>query len=526
MNLISEDYFKEQAEKVGLYVKNNLCQENIPEEIIKLVPDDIAVSYKIVPYALEDQTLCLATYSVETLKCKDVLADKLNCCIRLVNCDRDNVTNAIRQYYGTVNRAKPVESYNTADTSPQVQSVLDMLQNAASVGASDIHLLPTSNGMHVDFRVDGHLIDYSSEYEYRYEDMENITNIIKQMDTSNQADVSRKNMPDAGSFYFIRGNTIIDVRIATVPVGNLLGWQKINLRLLPQSNKRVSLDDIGYSYSDLSVIKQTLYKSASGLFLNSGPTGSGKTTSLYAQIYYVRDVKNEPLNIMTIDNPIEIREELFSQVQVREASNEANNLTAKKILKVGLRSDPDIFLYNEIRDAEDATVAMEASSTGHRVFSTVHAADCIRTISRLLDLNVSRSTLLSELKLIISQRLVARLCPKCSRPHNLTDLEKSILHEKELKFLTSEMANLREKGSPEAIRACSCKNGYVERTAIAEYVVFDMELRDALLNLKSFREIAEILHARGFYTMWQKALQKVKNGEIELQEAIQIIGKD
>ena len=525
---ISEDFFREKARQLGRFLSDDLCQMNIKKEIIDLVPSDIANYYKIVPYLYEDNILHAATYEAETLKVPSLLSDKLKLKVILVNTDRDNVINALKKYYGsgfnrnfTENRVVDVE-----ENSPLKQSVLDMLQNAASMKASDIHLHPTSNGFLVNFRVDGHMLDVTMDYNFPFEMIDNVTNIIKGMDTSKQADISRKNMPDSGSFFFTRGNVLIDVRLATVPVGNQLGWQKINLRLLPQTSNRVYLENIGYEESDLAKIKQVLYKSASGLFLNSGPTGSGKTTSLYAQIYYVRDVKEEPLNIMTIDDPIEIREETFTQVQVRKALNESNNLSAQKILKVGLRSDPDIFLYNEIRDAEDATVALEASSTGHRVFSTVHASDCIRTISRLLDLNISRTTLLSELKMIISQRLVAQLCPKCSQPHTLTEMEKSVLSDAEISYLTSDKARLREKGSPEAIRACTCNNGYSARTAVAEYVIFDMELRDALMNLRTFKEIQDILVQRKFYTMWQKALRKVRNGDIALSEAIQVIGKE
>ena len=170
------------------------------------------------------------------------------------------------------------------------------------------------------------------------------------------------------------------------------------------------------------MIKQVLYRNSTGLFLNSGPTGSGKTTSLHAEIHYVLDNINEPLNVIEIAEPIEIYEDNFTQVQTRRTTNEATNLPADKILEASLRCDPDIILFNEIRNANDAKVAVQASNTGHMVFSTVHAADVSRTILRLLDFDVSKITLLSELKLIISQRLVARLCPYCKKPHVLTEL--------------------------------------------------------------------------------------------------------
>ena len=286
------------------------------------------------------------------------------------------------------------------------------------------------------------------------------------------------------------------------------------------------MDSIGYMPQDLRMIKNTLFKSATGLFINSGPTGAGKTTSLYAQINYVLESAGELLHVMCIENPIEIKDERFTQVQVREAEQENLQMLAKDILKVGLRSDPDIFLYGEIRDKGDAVVAIEASTTGHRVFTTVHASNCIKTITRLLDLEVSKMSLLSELRMIISQRLVGLLCPYCSKPHTLTEEEIKILSEEEINFLKN--VNLRERGSAEEVTKCSeCHGtGLIGRTAVAEYVIFDMELRDALLNQRSFQEVATLLKSHGFKSMWEKGLYAVQNGWIELKELIQAVGKE
>ena len=259
------------------------------------------------------------------------------------------------------------------------------------------------------------------------------------------------------------------------------------------------------------------------MFLNSGPTGAGKTTSLHAEIHYVLDSVQEPLNVIEIAEPIEIYEDDFTQVQVRKAANETLNLTAEKILVASLRSDPDIILYNEIRNSTDATVAMQASNTGHRVFSTVHAADCTRTISRLLDFDISKITLLSELKLIISQRLVATLCPYCSQPHTLTEKERRLLTPREMEQVEG---RLREKGSAADIQACRhCNHGYSGRTAIAEYVIFNTEIRDALLHQRSFGEIQEVLRKNNFRSMWEKGIDMAMQGKIELDELIHVVGK-
>lgn len=526
--IFTDDFFQDKAALAGLYVKEDLCAMEIPEEIINQIPTHLATTFKAVPFAKDGDILKVASYSVDTLKSPINLKNHLNFEISIVNADRDNVNNALKKYYGSSVSRNTLESAVVSnDDSPMVKMVMSMLQDAAERKASDIHLFPTSNGMKVQFRINGHLYDFSSEYVISYQEIENFTNVIKGRDTSGHADSNRKTMPDSGSFPFTRGDVLIDVRLATVPVGNRIGWQKINLRLLPQTSKRVSLDELGYEENDLNTIKLTIYRNASGLFINSGPTGSGKTTSLYAQLYYLLAARNEPLNIMTIDNPIEIREEDFTQVQVRDAENESNNLSAQKILKVGLRSDPDVFLYNEIRDAEDATVAIEASSTGHPVFTTVHASDVPRTILRLLDLNISKVSFLAELKMISSQRLVEVLCPHCSKVHELTELEKTVLEDDEMAWMAKNFgqANFREKGN---VRDCPhCKgSGTLGRKVISEIAVIDNELRDALMDIRSFTEIKALLKKHGFMSMWGKALIQSYTGQIELNEVIQVIGKE
>ena len=527
----TDDYFQEQAASAGLFLKDDLCSMNISSDLIELLPSHLAATAKAIPFMMDGTVLKVATYSVDTLKSPTALKNHLGMEIIIVNADRDNINNALKKYYGsTISRTSDNDNIVSDNDSPLVKKIMSMLQHAAELKASDIHMFPTSDGMKVQFRINGHLKDFSADYAIGYEEIENLTNVIKGRDKSGQADSNRKTMPDSGSFSFTRGNTLIDVRMATVPVGNKIGWQKINLRLLPQTSKRVSLDELGYEEKDLSTIKTTIFRNASGLFINSGPTGSGKTTSLYAQLYYLLQARNEPLNIMTIDNPIEIREEGFTQVQVREADNEGNNLSAQKILNVGLRSDPDVFLYNEIRDSDDATVAIKASSTGHPVFTTVHASDVPRTILRLLDLKISKVSFLAELKMISSQRLVEVLCPHCSRHHNLTELEKFILSDEETNWLFKNYGppNYKEKGLPEEISICPhCKGtGTMGRKVIAEIAVIDNELRDALLEIRSFTEIKNLLKNHGFASMWGKALIRAYLGDIELNEVIHVIGKE
>lgn len=525
------DYFLKNMQMVGLYYKDDLCKTKIAKEIIAKVPVDIATKYHLIPIFIDRGILVVATDTEHAFKKINEITKELNMPVKLLLSTVDNIKMALLEYYKVSNyreRSAISNAVDTADYTPLKRKINDMIQKAAELHASDIHLLPSSHAVYTNFRINGHMIDMTDTYNFLPSEASQIINIIKNMDTSGNADITKMKIPNSGSFSIRHGEIPIFVRISTVPIGNDVELQKVNLRLLPQNSNRITLDQIGYSPKDLQEIKKTLFQSATGLFINSGPTGSGKTTSLYAQMYYIEDVIHENLNIMCIENPIEIKEERFVQVQVKENEDENLDLSAEKILKVGLRSDPDIFLYGEIRDSKDATVAIEASTTGHRVFSTVHASDCVRTITRLLDLNVSKMSLLSELRMIISQRLVGVLCPECSHEHILTAQEKAILTPEEIEKLTAPGVHLKELGTIEEQHACSrhCTAGLEGRVPIDEYVIFDTALRDALLNQKSFSQVTQVLQQRNFLSMWEKGLSMASTGRVALSEIIHVIGKN
>lgn len=525
------NYFLDQMKEAGLFCHDDMSMLDIGQDVLLMVNQEQAARYHIMPLRIENERLILATDTDQTFKEQTQLERELKQKVKLLLADEENLRLALLKYYQISNYRQLSQSQQKheidSDMTPLKGAINEMLQDAAKQNASDIHMLPNELGFQVNFRVNGHMIDVSREHVFNETQIQNVTNLIKMLDESGNSDIMQKNMPNEGSFYLRRGNQNIFIRLETLPVG-MDGQEKINLRLLPQAGRgarKKTLDDIGYTPNDLQVIKSVLYRNSTGLFLNSGPTGAGKTTSLHGQIHYVLDNVGEALNVIEIAEPIEIYEPAFTQVQVRKASNEALSLTAEKILVASLRSDPDIILYNEIRNATDATVAMQASNTGHMVFSTVHAADCIRTISRLLDFDISKTTLLSELKLIISQRLVATLCPHCSKPHTLTDKERYLLTDEEEKQVAGK---LRERGSISDIQNCPahCNHGYSGRTAVAEYVIFNMEIRDALLHQRSFAEIRNVLQKNNFHSMWEKGLALAAQGKVELEELIRVIGKE
>ena len=495
----------------------------ITGDVIAKVSQKLAIMYRICPVCYYDGVLNLVTDSAYTLSNKVSLQNELGLKINLQSISESNINILLNKYYDSGSYSNRISSSTDIDSSPLKRKINDILQRAAREGAADIHILPHSAGVYVQFRVNGVIVDHSAEYNFAADEGNMIVNIIKGMDTSGNSQMSNSNMPGRGSFGIQYGNLPIDCRLSTVPVGSIVGAessrQKANIREIPQKKSLTSLDAV-YAGNDLKQIKTALNKMASGLVIMAGPVGSGKTNSLYAMVNYVYD-RNGPLIVYAIENPIEIKDERFVQVQVREASNKELEVTAQDLLKLALRSDMDMGIYGEIRDAGDAMVAVTASQTGHPIFTTLHAADCVRTIRRLMDLNIPLMSLLSEIKMIVCQRLVSKLCPECSVPHELTPEELDILTPEETAYLQS--GSLREKSTA----GCnSCMGGVTGRMALPEYVVFNDDIRDAVMNMKNFREIRGMLHDYGYVSMWEKGLKLVHDGKIELRELLRKVGKD
>lgn len=529
------DYYYNQMKAAGLVYEDPLQEMDIPEYLLSMVPKEHAMDYLVVPISYENELLTLVTASSSTLKQKAELADKLKCKIKILVTTDFNIRNGIMKFYKVDDVSHRNAFYETSNTvSSALKMKLDtIIHDAAVEKASDVHILPTNGGLTINFRINGHLVDKTSIYQIKKEDIDSFTNLIWQCDNKLQY---KKNMANDGSFSTMVNGIVYFVRISTIPVASLNvddNWHKCVLRLLPQDRSTQSLEDLKYPEDVLRAIRRTLLQNANGMILMAGETGSGKTTTLYAMIDEQLQLKGEMQNVCTIENPVEIHDNRYTQCQVRTATEESISMTPTKILQSLLRQDPDIILYGEIRSRDDAEKTIEAATTGHKVFSTVHASNCVSTIVRLLDLGVPRSSMLGQLNMIISQRLLSPLCPDCSKPHVLTDIEKSVLTKKEVEAFTlginGVQPNLRERGSDLDISRCqnkSCRNGYLKRQVVPEFIEFDDELRDALMNsAASFTATQNVLKERGFKSMWDRVFKSVFLGKIELREALMKIGR-
>ena len=535
MEFITDESLKQKMIDKGKYIDASLVKLNIPANIVALVDKNIAQKYKILPfnYDEEHQTLyivCNEDALLEQDEIEDIFSTKLNATIKLVLTDNYNLKEALKYYYkvdlNTQSMAHEVQE-NIEDNAPILNKVKNIIADAIEFGASDIHFLPykfnNRYSIKILYRINGKNVNHSADYDFTENEIPRISMAIKRLDTSASSDMLRKNMPNKGSFLTKDklGNDV-DVRISTMPM--VSGMEKVVLRLQQFLSKQKTLYDIGYLSKDIDIIKNQLKICPTGLFIITGPTGSGKTTTLHAQIGEV--VKNADYEkiVVTIEDPVEIYNPNYCQVQIHETEDNATNFSSQKALQVILRQDPEIILYNEIRNKTDAETVIQAGATGHQVFTTLHANDCITAISRLLDLGVSKVSLLNQVNLISSQRLIGILCPHCQREYKLSESDKILLSEEEYNRLST--IDLKQIGTVEQRNNCPHCNhtGYINRIAIFEYVLFNDDLKDILYHTSSMKEIKEALKKNKFISMWEKGLDYVVAGKTSLIELYNQIG--
>lgn len=535
MEFITDESLKQKMIDKGKYIDASLVKLNIPANIVALVDKNIAQKYKILPfnYDEEHQTLyivCNEDALLEQDEIEDIFSTKLNATIKLVLTDNYNLKEALKYYYkvdlNTQSMAHEVQE-NIEDNAPILNKVKNIIADAIEFGASDIHFLPykfnNRYSIKILYRINGKNVNHSADYDFTENEIPRISMAIKRLDTSASSDMLRKNMPNKGSFLTKDklGNDV-DVRISTMPM--VSGMEKVVLRLQQFLSKQKTLYDIGYLSKDIDIIKNQLKICPTGLFIITGPTGSGKTTTLHAQIGEV--VKNADYEkiVVTIEDPVEIYNPNYCQVQIHETEDNATNFNSQKALQVILRQDPEIILYNEIRNKTDAETVIQAGATGHQVFTTLHANDCITAISRLLDLGVSKVSLLNQVNLISSQRLIGILCPHCQREYKLSESDKILLSEEEYNRLST--IDLKQVGTVEQRNNCPHCNhtGYINRIAIVEYVLFNDDLKDILYHTSSMKEIKEALKKNKFISMWEKGLDYVVAGKTSLIELYNQIG--
>ena len=387
------------------------------------------------------------------------------------------------------------------ENKPVVDIVNEMIIDAINKKASDIHFDPTEDYLNVRIRVDGELLEYAKVPAFVKK------NILTRIKIISGMNITESRLPQDGAIKNLSDQIDLDLRVSSLPI---VDGEKIVIRILNYTMSSSGLENLGLSEKNLEKINK-LIKMPNGIILVAGATGSGKSTTVYSILQILNTVSK---NIITVEDPVEMKIEGINQVQVMSDIG----LTFGATLRSILRQDPDIIMIGEIRDDETARIAVRASITGHLVLSTIHTNNSLNTIERLLDMEVERYLLGSALTGIISQRLVKRLCPKCRTSRPTTNYEKTLFE----KVLHKEVNNVYTP------HGCSeCINGYTGRIALHEVLEINQNVRDAITNNVRKNELRHLVYKESDVTsLLEDGLEKVVAGLTSVEEILRVIDVD
>jgi len=492
-------------------------------ELIRYIPVDVSQKYQIAPLRKKGRLLTIAIVDPLDINTLDYIEVLTNSEVEPVFCSERELNQLINSLYGAQSSLGSVmenmevklpddeqEETESDKEEIQVASLQDMAGEAPVVrlvnsifaqairdGASDIHISPQQSSVQMRFRIDGKLMEVPSPPKSLFLPIAARMKILSNMDIT----VSR--IPQDGRFTLKLDRKEINVRVSSIPT---IYGENIVLRLLDTGSSVYSLDRLGMTAPDMEKIARVGEKPY-GMILSTGPTGSGKSTSLYA----ILNTINKPdINIMTLEDPVEYRINNIRQIQL----NRKAGMTFASGLRSILRQDPDVIMVGEIRDSETAAIAVQAAQTGHRVLSTVHTNDAAGAIIRFIDMGIEPFLISSVLLVSFAQRLVRTICPYCKVPFSPTDTAYEALG------ITADEA---KTGDFQRGKGCyQCKNtGYKGRTGLFEVLVNDELIQDMILKKKSSREITRVAEEAGnLRTLKKDAAGKVLQGITTLEEAL------
>lgn len=511
-----EQLARAQAYQFGVdYERIN--PQSIAPDVRSAIPAYLARQLRVLPLRKEKHRLIVAMLNPLDIIARDDLQRITGCYIKPVYTEPELLQQAIDLFYSVDSPSsldiepqeenlvllKPEEEERAevdhveqlVQQAPVVRLVNDILLQAVKMGASDIHFEPKRKGLRLRYRIDGDLVDI------RTIPTSMMPAVIARVKVLADLNLTERRLPQDGRFSFQVEARRIDVRVSTLP--NQYG-ERVVLRLLNNSQVNYQLDTLGFSEVNIRRFRSLIHQPY-GMILITGPTGSGKTTTLYATL---REVSRPEINIMTCEDPIEYEIEDISQSNV----NEKVGLTFATQLRSILRQDPDVVLIGEIRDRETAEIACRAALTGHLVFSTLHTNDAASAIPRLIDMGVEPFLISSSLIGVTGQRLLRRLCPSCRYEERPTPEERQALG--------SSIGHIyRARGCSQCLQ-----RGYKGRIAVHEVLIVNHTIQQLTLQRAEAQRIAEEAIQTGMITMQQDALAKALAGITSLQEVIAKVG--
>lgn len=531
LGFVSEEDIAMTLSKQLGYPSINISKFDVEPEVLKLIPADLARKYTVLPLHRTGHILTVAMADPTNLTAIEDIRFKTELNVQPVVAPETPLKMAIERYYGTstdIEVAKAVERFEKltqfsegapdmevvteresdvvdiaqqASQAPVIQYVNLLLYNAIEKRASDIHIEPYEKELRIRLRIDGVLYPIKPP-PFAMKDA-----IISRIKILSKMDIAEKRLPQDGRIKFkLKGSDgnpkEVDMRVSTLPT---VFGEKVVIRILDRAQLKLDLTQLGFEPISLERFQEAISKPW-GIILVTGPTGSGKTNTLYSAISKLNTVDT---NILTVEDPVEFNIHGINQVNVKEEIG-LNFATA---LRAFLRQDPNIILVGEIRDFETADIAMKAALTGHLVFSTIHTNDAASTVARLINMGIEPYLVANALILIVAQRLVRRLCNKCKvvnpiSPQALIDLG----------FLPDEIKGLKvykPKGCPE------CNNiGYKGRIGLFEVMSITDEIRELIVSGAHAIEIRNKAIEQGMITLRRSGLEKIKAGITSVEEVL------
>ncbi|MFA5093442.1 MAG: ATPase, T2SS/T4P/T4SS family [Candidatus Omnitrophota bacterium] len=378
-----------------------------------------------------------------------------------------------------------------AEEAPVVKLVDLIIRQAIDERASDIHIEPFKDKISLRYRIDGKLYEIPPPARHLHLPLVSRVKILAKLD------IAEKRLPQDGAILVRINDRPIDIRVSIIPT---IYGEKAVLRILDRGGVKLDLNFMGFDTKQLEIVRKAIF-SPYGLVFITGPTGSGKSTSLYA---ILNEIKGPAKNIITIEDPVEYKMDNVNQVQVKPEIG----LTFASALRSFLRQDPDIMLVGEVRDLETAQICIRSALTGHLVLSTLHTNDAPSAVSRLMDIGIEPYMLAPSLLVIIAQRLIRKLCPDCKEGYAPTKVQlKGADTKAELIY--------RAKGCPK------CNNtGYKGRTCIVEVMPISLDIQELIIQKASFQKIREVARAAGMQTLYESGIKKVEAGITSLEEIL------
>ena len=493
----------------------NLSTVHIPDNVLSLINESVLRKHLMIPYAFVPNTINqvkVAMVDPMDMSAIDDFSIVTNLLVVPSVATTRDILIALDRYYGDTETIKAAQEYareredlaaklaegdlssQDVQSSPVVQLVTSMVEQAARQRASDIHIEAKEDSVRVRFRIDGSL------YEKFTYSIHLLPAIMARLKIIGGMDIAEKRKPQDGRFTIMVDKREYDIRVSVLPT---VYGEKCVMRLAQKKALTRNKSELGFSPSELKAFDDIL-KNPNGILLVTGPTGSGKSTTLYTAL---SELNKEDVNIVTVEDPVEANIDGINQVQV----NVKAELTFASVLRSILRQDPDIIMIGEIRDGETAQIAVQASITGHLVVSTLHTNSAAGSISRLINMGVEGYLLADSLVGIIAQRLVRRLCPYCKKPHLITDTERRIM-------------GIRADVNPEIYEPVGCERcdntGYSGRIGIYEIMKITPPLKELISKNASVSELKQMGMREGMHTLRQSATMLVIKGITSVHEMI------